>query len=237
MLITTRAIVLRTVRHGDRGVVLKLYTEHHGVRGYAVRMGGKSGIPAGLLEPLQRLVVVAHERGDRELHHLKEVRPDKPYLRIGGDPIKGGVVLFVQEVLLRTVREESADPAMFQFIHDALSVLDEETDLGHYPIGFLCGLCRQHGFAPELPEGPAGWFDMMDGQFIDNEPAHPHAFSGDLVPLFTQLLETPLSSVGSVSASAAQRRALLAKLLHYFRLHVDGFGELRSPAVLQAVLG
>ena len=237
MLITTRAIVLRTVRHGDKSVVLKLYTEHHGVRGYAVRMGGKSGIPAALLEPMQRLVVVAHERGDRELHHLKEVRPDKPYLSIGGDPIKGGVVLFVQEVLLRTLREESADPALFEFIHDALGVLDDETDLGHYPIGFLCGLCRQHGFAPELPEGTVTWFDMMDGQFMDNEPAHPHAFSGELVPLFAQLLETPLENASGVRASTSHRRALLEKLLHYFRLHVDGFGELRSPTVLQAVLG
>jgi DNA repair protein RecO (recombination protein O) len=237
MLITTRAIVLRTVRHGDKSVVLKLYTEHNGVRGYAVRIGGKSGVPAALLEPMQRLAIVAQERGDRDLHHLKEVRPDKPFVSIGSDPIKGSVVLFMQEVLLRTLREESADPALFEFVHDALGVLDDEPDLGHFPIGFLCGLCRQHGFAPEPPEGPVTWFDMMDGRFVDHEPAHPHAFTGSLVPLFAQLLETPLGHASNMRASASQRRALLERLLHYFRLHVDGFGELRSPIILQTVLG
>ena len=35
----------------------------------------------------------------------------------------------------------------------------------------------------------------------------------------------------------AQRAVLLENLLFYFRLHVAGFGQLKSPAVLHAVLG
>ena len=237
MLITTRAIVLRTVRHGDKSVVLKLYTEHHGLRGYVVRMGGKSGIAPALLEPLQRLAVVANERGDRELHHLKEVRPDKPFVRVGGDPVRGSVVLFLQEVLLRTLREESGDAALFAYLYSALDVVDEAPDLGHLPIAFLAGLSHHLGFAPEQPEGAATWFDMMDGVFTDHEPEHPHAFSGALASLFARLFTLPLQECATAQASAAQRKELLGKLLHFYRLHVDGFGELRSPAVLQAVLG
>jgi hypothetical protein len=37
--------------------------------------------------------------------------------------------------------------------------------------------------------------------------------------------------------SAIQRTALLEGLLDFFRLHVPGFGQLKSPAVLHAVLG
>lgn len=237
MLITTRAIVLRTIRHGDKSAVLKLYTEHHGLRGYAVRMGGKSGIPPALLEPLQRLAVVAHERGDRELHQLKEVRPDKPFLRVGSDPVRAGVVLFLQEVLLRTLREEAGDPALFAYLHATLDLVDEAPDLGHFPILFLSGLCHHFGFAPEQPDMEARWFDMLNGVFTDHEPTHPHAFGGPLVPVFAQLFEQHVAGADPLRAPSAQRRELLEKLLHYYRLHVDGFGELRSPAVLQAVLG
>lgn len=236
MLITTRAIVLRTIRHGDKSVVLKLYTEHHGLRGYVVRMGGKSGIPPALLEPLQRLVVVAHERGDRELHQLKEVRPDKPFLQVGSDPVRGSVVLFLQEVLLRTLREESGDPALFAYLHTVLDTVDETPDLGHFPVKFLSGLSHYFGFAPEQPDGTATWFDMLNGVFTDHEPLHPHAFGGGLVPLFAGLFGAG-GPDQAYPISGAQRKQLLEKLLHYYRLHIDGFGELRSPGVLHMVLG
>ncbi|MEO8067985.1 MAG: recombination protein O N-terminal domain-containing protein [Flavobacteriales bacterium] len=237
MLVTTRAIVLRVVRHGDSSAVLKLYTEHHGLRGYAVRVGGKSGIAPALLGPLQRLVVVAQERGDRELHHLREVRPDKPFMNVDGDPVRGGVLLFLQEVLIRALHEESGDTVLFAFLQYALDVLDDAPDLGHYPIAFLAGLSQRLGFAPERPEEEAPWFDMSEGVFTSLEPQHPHAFTGPIVPLFAQLLQHDLSGCHGLGAGATARRALLEKLLQFYRLHVAGFGELRSPAVLHTVLG
>lgn len=237
MLVTTRAIVLRVIRHGDSSAVLKLYTEHHGLRGYAVRIGGRSGIAPALVAPLQRLVVIAQERGDRELHHLREVRPDKPFMNVDGDALRGSVLLFLQEVLIRVLHEESSDPELFAFLYQALDVLDGAQDLGHYPIAFLVGLSQHLGFAPEQPEEGALWFDMLEGTFVALEPQHPHAFTGPLVRLFAQLLLGDLSRAHSMAVGASDRRALLDKLLHFYRLHVAGFGELRSPAVLHTVLG
>ena len=237
MLITTRAIVLRAVRHGDRSVVLKLYTEHHGLRGYLVRMGGKSGIAPALLQPLQRLAVVAHERGDRELHYLKEARPDRPFVNVGSDPIRGSLVLFLQEVLLRTLREETNDPALFAYLYAALDLVDDAPDPGHFPLTILAGLSHHFGFAPEQPEGQAKWFDLQNGVFTDHEPAHPHAFGGALVPVFARLFQQRSAPAPALRLAPAVRKELLGKMLHYYRLHVAGFGELRSPAVLQAVMG
>jgi hypothetical protein len=36
---------------------------------------------------------------------------------------------------------------------------------------------------------------------------------------------------------ASQRRELLDHLLLYFRMHLEGLGELKSPAILHQVLG
>ena len=58
MLQTTRAIVLRTIRHGDRGVVLKAFTEASGLRGYMVRTGGKGPSRMAALQPLARVELV-----------------------------------------------------------------------------------------------------------------------------------------------------------------------------------
>lgn len=232
MFVSTRAIVLRSVRHKDRGAVVTLYTEHHGLRSYAARIGGKGGHPPALFGPLQRLVVVASERGDRDIHQLREVRADKPFTNVGLDPVRGSVALFIQEVLLRTLRAESADAGLFTFVMDALEELDGGHRTQHLPVSFLLGLCDQLGFAPTMDgAGPATWFDMEEGAFTATEPAHPHAFGGAPALLLGDLL-----SGLHDSKHAHARKDLLDQLLLYYRLHVAGFGELRSPSVLKAVL-
>ncbi|QQR88128.1 MAG: DNA repair protein RecO [Flavobacteriales bacterium] len=232
MFVSTRAIVLRSVRHKDRGAVVTLYTEHHGLRSYAARVGGKSGHPPALFGPLQRLVVVASERSDRDIHQLREVRTDQPFANVGSDPLRGSVALFIQEVLLRTLRAETADAELFAFVQDALTELDGGDRTQHLPVSFLLGLCDRLGFAPAMDRtGPATWFDMEEGAFTTTEPAHPHAFGGAAVHLLGDLLGGRTDS-----KYAYARKDLLDQLLLYFRLHIAGFGELRSPSVLKAVL-
>lgn len=232
MFVSTRAIVLRSVRHKDRGAVVTLYTEHHGLRSYAARIGGKGGHPPALFGPLQRIVVVASERGDRDIHQLREVRTDQPFANVGLDPVRGSVALFIQEVLLRTLMAETADAELFAFVQDTLEELDGGDRTPHLPVNFLLGLCERLGFAPAPDEtGGANWFDMEDGSFVAAEPAHPYSFGGP-----TALLLRDLLGGRADSAHVHARKELLDKLLLYFRLHIAGFGELRSPSVLKAVL-
>lgn len=232
MFVSTRAIVLRSVRHKDRGAIVTLYTEHHGLRSYAARIGGKSGHPPALFGPLQRLVVVASERGDRDIHQLREVRADRPFTNVGLDPVRASVALFVQEVLLSALRAETADVDLFAFVQGVLEELDIGDRTPQLPVNFLLGLCDHLGFSPTPADGHgACWFDMEDGVFLDTEPTHPHAFSGPAALLLADLLRGDPRSL-----HAPARKELLEKLLLYFRLHVAGFGELRSPSVLKAVL-
>lgn len=232
MFVSTRAIVLRSVRHKDRGAIVTLYTEHHGLRSYAARIGGRGGHAPALFGPLQRIVVVASERSDRDIHQLREVRIDQAFTNVGQDPVRGSVALFIQEVLLRTLRAETADAELFAFVQEALEELDGGDRTQHLPVNFLLGLCDRLGFAPTMEgTGSATWFDMEEGAFTPNEPAHPHAFSGEAVQLLGDVL-----SGRHDSKHGHARKDLLDQLLLYFRLHVAGFGELRSPSVLKAVL-
>ncbi len=235
---TTRAIVLRTIRHSDKGVVLKAFTEAFGLRGYLVRTGAKGPVRMALLQPLARVELVVTEREDRDLQQVREARMERPYLNLATDPVRGAVALFMQELLVRVLREESADAALFGELSLLLETLDTAPDLSHFPLHVLVALMVPLGISPEPPDDGADHFDLREGRFVHAREAHGHVVGPEhALPLADLLREGRGGPLGRTRLTAPQRRALFDQLVLYYRMHLEGVGELRSPAVLHQVLG
>lgn len=234
MLHTCRAIVLKTFRHGDKSVVLKAYTDHAGLRTYLVRTGKQGG---AVLQALNRIELVADEHRERELHHARELRVREPFMRIGVDPVRATVALFVQEVLYRVLREEASDPGLFAFVSRALQELDTADDVRYFPLLFLLGLSGHLGFFPETPGPGEDLFDLREGHFTSGQPAHGHTMPPKPSMALAALLALDMGEMPIEPLPPNVRRELLDHLLLYYRIHLDGLGELSSPAVLHQVLG
>ncbi|MCI1751876.1 MAG: recombination protein O N-terminal domain-containing protein [Flavobacteriales bacterium] len=234
MLHTTRAVVLRLIKYGDKSVVLHAYTEEFGARSYMLRPARK-GKPIGL-GPLERVELVVAEDARRDLHHVREFRVERPYLQIPGQPARGLVLLFMQEVCCRTLKEEAGDPELFSFVQSQLEELDSTDDLPHYPLFLLARMARQFGFLPAPPRPGEDCFDLREGSFFNGTCGHGEFLGKSEASAFAALLKAEASRT-PLQLSAIQRTALLEGLLDFFRLHVPGFGQLKSPAVLHAVLG
>jgi DNA repair protein RecO (recombination protein O) len=238
MLQTTSAVVLRTVRHTDKSLVLRAYTERSGLRSYMVRTVAKGGDKLAALQPLSRIELVVPEAGEQEMPTVRELRIERPYTRVVAEPVRGVLLLFAQEVFNRTLREESADDRLYAFVQEALEEIDRGTDIAHQPVRLLVGLARHLGFSPEAPSQGEDRFDLREGCFFRGQP--PHEFCMD--PLVSSLFATLVAAEAGVDAppqpgaSLAVRRRLLEDLLLYYRFHVDGFGQLRSLDVLRSVL-
>lgn len=239
MLHTTKALVLRTIRHTDSTVVLKAYTEAFGLRSYLVRTPRSTKRPgmAALLQPLTRLELVVDERADRELHQVREVRLHKPYLRVPGGALRTALLLFMHELLARTLREEAGDVGLWSFLEEALDLLDTAEDVRDLPLRFVLGYAAVLGFAPAPPEEDALYFDLVEGRFTRELPLHAQAIAPPLTAVFAAWLPGALTEPAPVVMAPGQRRELLDLLLRYVRLHVPGAPELRSPDVLHQVLG
>ncbi|MBS1583091.1 MAG: DNA repair protein RecO [Bacteroidetes bacterium] len=235
MLSTTRAVVLRTFKHGDRGTVLKAYTEAFGARSYFVRGGGRKSPVAALLQPLNRLELVVTETHERELHAVRELRVERPYTRVHADHARGLLLLFAQEVLCRTLREEAPDAALFAFVQRDLEAIDVGEDLAHAPLRLLAGLAAHLGIAPEPPRPGQDRFDLREGHFFSGPPPHDQCMDTEVAFAFARLLQAERAGMPP-SIAPVLRLRLLEHLLLHFRLHVAGFGELRSPEVLHALL-
>ncbi|HMC97552.1 MAG TPA: DNA repair protein RecO C-terminal domain-containing protein, partial [Flavobacteriales bacterium] len=220
-----------------RTVVLKAWTEQFGKRSYMVRTGGRSGVPIAALQPLNRLELVVDERPDRDLQVVRELRIERPYMRVPFDAVRGALALFVQEVLYKVLREESPDAAMHVFVEEVLETMDTTNDVRHFPLVFLLQLSGHLGFFPETSSDGHAYFDLGEGHFVAD--AHPHStlLGPPLSHAFITLLDARLEDMHLLDIPAPQRRELLDHILLYFRLHLDGLGELRSPAVLHEALG
>lgn len=239
MLQTTKAVVLRAVKHADKSVVVRAYTERFGLRSYMVRTGTKGASRAAALQPLARVELVVPEAGEHELRTVRDLRIERPYTRVQQEPVRGVLLLFAQEVFNRTLREESADARLYAFVLDALETMDTGPDLSHQPLLLLVGLSRQLGFFPEAPGEDELRFDLREGYFFGGEAPHELCMEPAQAALFAELIgrvEATNGITAVLRASAEVRRRLLDDLLIYYRLHVEGFGELRSLEVLRSVL-
>ncbi len=232
---TTRAIVLRTFRHGDSSVVLKAYTEAFGTRSYMVRPSKRGAVRPAHLQPLARLELVVSESGERDLQRLLEARLFDTYNGAAGDQARAMILFFAQEVFYRTLKEETPDPALFNDVLLLLEEIDTGDRPGRLPLLLLARLARHLGILPELPHPDEDRFDMQDGRFFSGSP--PHAFCMDprIASAFASLLHSELHG-SEMPLDAAVRRDLLDQVLIYYRMHIEGFGQLRSLDVLHALL-
>lgn len=235
MLQTTQAVVLRTFKHGDNSVILKAYTASFGARSYMVRTSKRGGIKPAHLQPLDRLELVVTESRERELHAVREIRILKPFVGIPNDPVRGMLLLFAQEVFYRTLREETPDLPLFDFIQETLEDIDTGRNLGHIPLLLLVRLAGHLGFLPEPPQPGEDRFDLREGHFFRGECAHGLYMDRPNATALAAILSNGTTS-HTRSLPADIRKHLLDDLLTYFRLHVEGFGQLRSPAVLHDLL-
>ena len=230
----TRGIVLRTIKHTEGRLIVRTCTERFGTRGVVVRAGRK-GTAQAALQPLSRveLVVVASE--GRELLSAREVRIERPYMNLPTDPVRRALALFMQELLLHVLREEVADQDLFAMLEALMEELDTGADPAGYPLRAMVALLAYLGIHPDTGGSDEDVFDLREGRFRSGAPPHEHCMPAQRGRVFKALLAGSLEDVGAV-VPYDLRQSLLNDLNTYYRLHVPGFGELRAPGVLHAVL-
>ncbi len=232
----TKGIVFKTVKYSETSIIVKLFTEKFGIQSYIIKgvRSKKAKIKMALFQPLQLLNITARNRENRELNYLKEAGVAFAYQSIPFDIQKRSVLMFLNEILLRSIKEESANQALFNWLWQSLIWYDlAKTPGADFHLIFLMQLTKFLGFYPKNPERVSAYFDLQEGVFVNSEPPHPHYISGAFTELFHRILPVSFSDLSSLSFSSSQRRKLLNILITYYQLHLSGFGEVKSVQVLQ----
>lgn len=239
MLHKTRGIVLKATNYSESSVVVQVFTEKFGLQAYLVNGARKpkAKISATILQPLHVLDMVVYQRGNTSLQRISEARQMPAFQTIPYDIGKSAVVLFLNEVLYKCLRQQSTDEPLFDFVSHAVSWLDSTEKMPpNFHLLFLIKLSRYLGFYPAAPKPSQGYFDLKDGVFCSHLPAHPLVLEHPYTSIFAELLSTSFDRLETLRISLADRRFLLGRILTFYQLHVDSLGEIKSHEVLESVL-
>ncbi len=233
MLVKTHGLVLHTLKYSETSIVSRIFTRELGLQSYMVNgVRSTKGNKAALFRPGNILELVSYfKREHKGLQRLKEFNFGVVYQQLPFHIIKSSLALFIIEVLNKVLSEEDPNPELYDFIEGSFIGLDTtDVDLGTFHLRFLGMLAMQLGFHPGGKfEHSTPYFDLKEGLSYALAPNHSNYLTARQTAFFfNEYLNSPLD--------ITERRSLLEKLLYFYTLHIDNFGEIRSWEILREVL-
>lgn len=239
MLHTTQGIFLQKINYSETSLIARVYTEKFGLQSYLLKgaRNKKKQNTAGLLQHLALLEMEVYHRPSSNLQKIKEIRVSHPFGELPYQIHKSTLALFINELLLKVIRQEEASQDLFHFLQQAIIHLDEmQTGVSNYHLLFMTKLSEFLGFHPLGDYSPATpVFDMMEGLFVETIPEHPYYLEKEEAGAFSIIKNTPLDKTGALVINNAMRRKMLEKLIEYYRIHTPGMEKLKSLAILQTL--
>ena len=239
MIYKVKGVVLHHVKYKESSAIVYIYTDQYGRQAYLVNSirGKKSKYPGNLLQPLTLLEIEAYHKEGKDLQRLKELHIYIPYRTIPFDMHKNSQALFLAEVLYKVLREEDPNPGLYEFLEHSLQLLDvSEESLVNFHLLFLVQLTRYLGFYPEnnYGDGRTG-FDMRNGKFSHETGVHSDYFDKKSSELLKRLLASSFKEISQMFVDQDSRVKFLEDLMDYYKLHIHGFGTIKSLPVLHEI--
>jgi DNA repair protein RecO (recombination protein O) len=239
MLQKLRGIVLHHINYGETSIILHLYTDLKGRVSVIIpgAKGKKRYKKISLYHNLSILDLEIYFKSSRELQQIKEAKPSVPLPGITADPIKSTVSLFLSEVLYRTLKEEEANPELFDFLENAIRYYDlADNGIANFHIFILVHLTRFLGIFPmDNHTSDEDWFNMKAGSFSSFPPESSSRMDQGSSKLLARLMRSDLDEVNSLRLNRTQRNDFLAGILDYYKMHFQGMGEIMSYGVLREI--
>ncbi len=237
MLVKTEAIVLHSIKYGERKMIVDMFTRQTGRLSFVIPLpkSSKSRIKKQYFQPMTLLEIEFDYRPHLQLQQLKDARLLSPYTSIPFSPEKLALSLFSAEFLYHALRSEQQNEALFAYILSSMQWLDAvDKGFANFHLAFLMHMSRFLGFYPNLDDYSEGSiFDLRAATFSSVAPMHSDFLQPDEARLIQLLMRMDFPTMHVYRFSRKERNRILEVLLHYYRLHIPQFPELKSVSVLQ----
>ncbi|MBO5698684.1 MAG: DNA repair protein RecO C-terminal domain-containing protein [Bacteroidaceae bacterium] len=238
MIHTSKAIVLSITRYNDDTIIAETYTEQNGLVAFAVKINrsARASIRHTLFQPLALLEICWEEKSTkRSLMRPKSVRAIQTFASLPYDPHKMAMALFMAEFLHYALRSEPDSLYIYAYIEQSLLWLDHcNKNFANFHLVFLVKLTYFLGISPNV-ENPERneFFDLRASCFVNARPPHQDFIPNPEAQFIPMLLRMRYENMHVFKFNGTERSRLLHYINTYYRLHLDGFPDLKSLAVLK----
>lgn len=236
---TLHCIALRTVRHTDTSSLLSVWTREAGRLTLAMPASNsrEARRRRALTTPLATFECVCRMQPARDILQVRDLVPSAGTLAYDSNPAKGMVALFLAEALDLLLRRTDADPALSDFLFDAVQAFAAPLTpvaTANFHLIFLFHLATPLGVGPDT----SGWqpgtiFDLRDATFRATPPMHSDYLTPVEAAFTATLARTTFANMHHLALSHTQRNAILDAILRYYALHLAPLTTLKSLHILR----
>lgn len=223
----TKGIVFNYIKFRESSIIARIYTDQFGLKNYIINSvrTSKPRYPISYFQPLSQLEMVVYNKRDSDINRVAELKSVNTYQSIPYQIVKSSVVLFITEILFKTLKEEEVNQRMYEFFEQSFQYYDlSEDDYINFHLQFLFRYAKYLGFEPVKIANMIN--EIESGGFAVSLPKEDQS----LVDLFIESnYEKP------VNISNELRRKLLNILILFYQVHFDNLGEIKSHKVLMEV--
>lgn len=218
----SRFVVLHMTKHSDSSAVIHTVDSAAGRKSYLVRGLGKKRQSAEF-HPLNILDGIGAESPKSSLAVLREWNPVVSLEEIRSNIYKSSTALFISEVLFRSIRTETTDASLFDWLCDAVARLEAtEGNAANFHLWFLVSYIVKLGFGPS-----EATLEQMAGAI---EPQG--LFDRQEMELFEKILHSSLEETLAIPLSASRRQSFSKTLIRYLSYHLGAELNIKSLPVL-----
>ena len=175
MLISTSAIVLKTIPYGDTSIISRMFTEDQGKVTILAKGAWRPKNNAGaLLEPMNHIHLQYYHKSSREIQILKDGVFSQQFSNLRKELNKIIVGLAIVEMMDKSTMDNNPFPILYRLGWRVLEKLnDEKQNIWLVFVFFLYQLSLRLGFLPNIKKCSKCNADLISGCF-DN-------YTGELI--------------------------------------------------------
>ncbi len=244
MIISTNAIVLKTIPYGDTSIICRLFTEKHGkIAVIAKGAWGKKKTAGVMLEPMKHIHIQYYDKKSRDIQILKNIELIHQFffLRSQFDRIIIGQAVI--ELLDKSTPNNNSLPILYRLVWRVLEKLnDPSTNYWFIFTFYFYQLTLRLGFMPNL-QSCCQCEKKLTRAFIDHRLGelicHNCYSDGNLILdenslIFLQKLTTMhLDDNIKTIEKPIELYNTVHFLKEFTRLHIEGMQKVRSLDLMQ----
>jgi len=220
-----KGFLLHRISYSESSLILVFYTQKQGLAKFIFKGGKKKKIA---MHPLGLYEIAAFKRPESDLGIISTLQWENPSLNILDHPLKILICFFLSDVLRQTLKEEQADPALFNFLENSLQKLNASPDAKAFPLEFLIEFIQLLGFEPQTLEDPK-FFDLSNAAFLKESSGLPNEISGPIVTFLNDMFLMEASDLELYKEA-------LPIILKYMKLHLPSFDNEKSLGIIKDIL-
>lgn len=236
----TKGLILHQVKYSDSSIILTVYTELYGPQSYIMRGVRKKNKKTGMaiLQPMTLVELVGVKSSKSSLQYIKEIRIAAIYKDIPFNMAKTSVLMFLNEILFKVLKEESANTALFSFLFHSMEFFDQyEGPIANFHLLFLIHLSKYLGVHPRDNYSEKNkFFDLTEGAFTIEDNDNIYLLNLKSSKWLHELLNIDLYDLKELNIPYAIRSELNNGLITYYKLHMPGLEVIKSLEVVQSIL-